>query len=237
MKNLLFGLIATVLFGNLIYSQENPSIGKVHNLVLSEYYINYQDDNISDLVDLNKKLWDLNKKHNSLYFAQISELEMKNFTTNIFGCTNSENFNYSNILNKHLSYLKENKIISESLYLLFKNINDNMPSKDVISSMLNNFTVKKDISSSDKKIIDNFIDIFNYSDLFWNSHGLQNVNLSARCNPASQVRFADAFGGLIGGVIGAGAGGFGAPFGAFLGSQLYSAFVEEMQDQHGGGCI
>ncbi len=238
MKKILFGLIATVLFTSLLFGQNNIDIGKLHNEVLSVYYQQHGNEDIVDLVKLNNDLFQINAKMYPEEFKDITPEDIEKFTLDLFGTSDAKNFNYRNRINYLLDLSVTQGHISIDLCVIYKTILAETLSKDAAFKKMDDFLMNSNVSTKDKQSIALLKSMYIASDQFWTSmQGSVGNSVINRCNPRTQVRFADGYGTLMGAVIGSSFPGFGSYIGGFLGGQGMSALIEHLQDQQGGGCI
>lgn len=242
MKKLLFGLIATAILSTAnSYGQNELNIGQIHNTALDIYYKKYGNEKITNISDLNKKLFHINKDLNPNIFKEYSEKDIEKLTLDVFGTADINNFNFRDDNKALLKKMVLNKLLSENLSNLMTSFIDNNPVKEELLNQIDDFLKKSDSNSKDKKILEEFKSLFLYSNEFWTSIGDKDntatINNRRNCNAGDQRSFADAFGGMIGGVIGSSFPVFGTAVGAFIGSQGMSAIIRSIQNHHGGGCI
>lgn len=237
MKNLLFGLIATVLLSNLSFGQGTIDMGELHNRVLTVYYKQNKDQKITDLVKLNMDLLKINREIYPDVFKNISDTEIEKFTLEFYGTRDPKKFNYQERVTYFLDLSASKGTISKDLSSIYKTILVSNPEKKEAFNLLDSFLKNSNLKDKDRASVELFKSLYSASEILWTSLD-ENVNqTAARCSPSAQASFADAYGGLIGGILGSGLPGFGNYICGFLANQGMSALIRHLQAENGGHCI
>lgn len=237
MKNLLFGLIATVFITSNSFGQDDINMGELHNKVLTIYYQQNKDGKFKDLVQLNSDLFKINSELYPDLLKNISESDIEKFTFELYGTLDPAKFNYQDRVAYLLDQCVSKGSISKDLSSVYKKILISNPEKEEAFNLLDDFLKTKELKDSDKKSIDAFKSLYLASEILWSSLNENQNQTTARCNASAQISFADAFGGMIGGAIGSSVPGPGTWIGAFLGNQGMSALIRHLQANNGGSCI
>jgi hypothetical protein len=223
MKNLLFGVIATVLFSNLSFGQDQLNFikpemyGNYHNELLKLYSDKYSYEEIpafSILYDNLKKEFDilhpnvLSDAENQFYKNRLIEV-LGNETT-----LNSANYEY--LTTKGIKKFYNPKIQIVLIDLL---VNPKNP-EEVINN-LNILLNDESMNSNDVNEIKKLLSVYTSSIEFWKDNTSFKYDAKKKCDPAHQVFFADLIGCMFGGI----------------GSVGMSWAIYSIQQHNGGGCI
>lgn len=224
MKKLLFGLLATVAFLSNSFGQNNEFLkselyGKYHNEFLKIYYEKYSNVKDKDFkIMFNDILSEFEKKYPDLISAQEKEFYAKR-VDEIFGSnTKLTNLNFNDIFNRAAKKYYSPKLQEFLIDILNKN-----ESPDIITDKISILKNDKTLSIIDLEEVKKFESVYISSQLYWENDfsNTENVVSKYKCNPHHQAFLADAGGMMFGG----------------WGCLIFSAFVVDLQDQHGGGCI
>lgn len=225
MKKVIFGLIATVMFLNLSLGQNNENFikpemyGTYHNELLEIYSkkdIRTETINFFNLYDNLKKEFDV------LHPNVISNEEYlfyKNRLVSVLG--ENGNLNSTNFVEITIKGIKK-YYTNEKTQLALISFIETPKAPSEVNIILQNLLNDKELNNSEINEVKKLVSVFNASIKYWNVPMNDNSStVEMKCNPKHQVYLADIAGCMFGG----------------LGSIAYSWLVDEMQQQHGGGCI
>lgn len=223
MKKLLFSLIAIVMFGNFSFGQETENFikaemyGTYHNQLLEVYTKKYKDVKTTNFIDLYDNL----KKEFEILHPNVLTNEeylfYRNRLISIFG--KEGNLNSSNYHELTMKAIK--MYYSPKTQKILINLLESPRAPEEVSVILQNLLEDKELPSSEINEIKKLQSVYLASVKFWPISTNNLDNNKYKCNPKHQQYLADAFGCVWGG----------------LGAIAYSWLIEEMQNQHGGGCI
>jgi hypothetical protein len=230
MKKLLFGLIATVMFGfagNAQESSKNPYdyAGKIHNDVLDVFFKKYYKPKMSfdEISQITKKLF-LNNDDFIKYFGE-NDYSKINFTKDYMNETIKDLPNqFKNIISKYSQDENLNLYLNEYIRGVLKFMNDDYPEKMVYNYVIEfeDIILKSSLNEEQKKQILISTSITRFSNYYWNNSGVTSFK---------RGWLADAIGGIIGGVVGSIIEpGYGTYAGAVIGAGAASGGVEAIKE-------
>ena len=220
MKNLLFGLIATVVFTSSTFAQNDNFIdadmyGTYHNEVLEVYSNKYKDSQETNFIKIYETL---KTEFDVLHPKVLTDEEYlfyKNRLITILGADG--NLNSRNFRDQTIKGIK--KFYTQKTQLVLIDLIENPKAPTLVNKILQNLFSDSDLPDLEINEIKKLISVFSASIKYW-SVPFSDDNKKA-CNPKHQLYIADIAGCMFGG----------------LGSIGLSWLVDEMQSQNGGGCI
>ncbi|TYA60063.1 hypothetical protein [Formosa maritima] len=188
--------------------------GELHNIGLNNFQSNQPNYLYSDFNSLISEIsLELNKTNPNTFKRLVNTYEIDDTLLN------------NNITFETFILDQVNKLHSINVRELITEIVVNKLNFNDASILANEYLTKRNLKQSEIDEINLFISVAGHSNEFWSSYYGIYINGSNNrypCDPKDQVYLADAFGFLCWG----GLGGIG-----------YSWFVDEAQDQNGGGCL
>lgn len=210
--------------GRMNKSNDNIDLGKLHNQVLTKYYndFNQSSSNVSteEFVD---DLYSINKTIYPKTFNDENYNLNKNLIINIIGTENLNDFDYFERIPVLINQLIDNKVVSETFAYFLEEIATTLYSKEELFERIKQFKAKNTLTIFEIKLLDNFKNVYQYSDMFWTSIEAEN----RRPCPSWVIRAADATGTVLGATGGFGVGGpFGSIIAGAIAGQAMSGAVE-----------
>lgn len=195
MKKLLFGLIATVMFGNLSFGQEEIKLtdyGKYHNELLSLYFSKYSiaDEESTDTFFDN--LMGLTKEKYPGKFDKVDVNELKS----IFGRQKIINVDLTQIWNIRKKELENEKLLSPMIIQFADDIVEGKYSTSQVQEMILKLKNSKSISENDKNALIVLNSVLTDSQRYWASTS-SDSNHSYGKWKISERELADALGAFV----------------------------------------
>lgn len=225
MKKLIFGLLATVLFGLIGYSQTNnftPSskYGELHNEFLKitrEKFIINENSTIQEM------FYFIVNEYNMKYSNELSDAELNFYI---------ERINYAFGVNRKIKSLTSEgmneaynkgvqKYGTQKLYAFQNDLLKRNESFEITLNKLNSLNKNNDLTVTEIDDINKMVSVLKASNEFWLVVYPNTQVVANRCSPIAQRCLADLGGGWLGG---------------WVGGTLCSSIVEYGQSTNGGGC-
>ena len=215
MKNLIFGLIATMFIAFNGNAQDLSNIGIIHNECLELYF--KSGHKASDFVNVNDFMKDY---YNVLKekFSGISEDEfIKELKMNFIDDLANSSSKFS--LQKQLKKMHDDSKISLQLYESILEITNSENEFDKILQIISSLE-SSNLSSADRKIIEVFKSVFFASNNYWTN---LNSTYGMRLRPGSWTIIGDAVGAIVFCYI--------PPFAGFMAGAISLAVHNSEQDK------
>ncbi|WP_293891492.1 hypothetical protein [Flavobacterium sp.] len=232
MKNLLFGLIATVLLSNLSFGQsaansknEFDYVGKLHNEILSQLIKNNKVSEMS-ISEISKKVKEIAlsnqnylDKFKGVGYYELTDEDIKK------GIADYPN-KFASITDNAKISSGAKETLTKLIVYLFDN-GEKLDSKELYNFIISfeNEVNNSELKDDEKGLILSTTSIVRYSNFYW-------TNQQTLTNTQSRFWhwFGDAIGGLAGGLIGnAMEPGLGAYSGAVIGAGIVSGSIDAIE--------
>lgn len=224
MRNLIFGLIATVFlgtftFGQMLTEKESKTIAEVHNVALGEFQKKYSKTDFKNIRDAKNVLDNILTSQYPDLFAKekMAQYNFDEFYTNCLNSQNIEDLDVVQSEQKALKYLLSKNKISKEEYSLYIDLLENNYSEDIILKKIAAF---QGSYPNQKSSILVFKEVFIASNNYWK----QNTS-SLATGKLSKESVLDAIGGAVGATLGLGTGGLCSIWFGCFGAILMSAFA------------
>ena len=182
MKNVIFGIIATVFMFNLSFGQiKSSDFGKIHNELVLEYLNKNKDLDLKNIkmIDLVNEFI---KNFEIKYPNAINDSDKKEILQIFKNYSYASDFSYSQLLKDNKEILLKNNKISKNIYDFLSNTDIKNVNLEIINKEISKYQNTNGISKSDVFAFEVANSIANSSSDLWNTSNPITQRRRNHCN-------------------------------------------------------